>query len=241
MSVGEEHLKWMKLWGQEGIILRKKMAEIARPAVLRLPPFDSLQLESCLEPYRKYLDEKTTEQQALLVNAFIRFMEFIIGGDVCRDKHAMEVWSEIDDEYQRNFTSSYVPPPPRRMPEIKNSDAKKIIFEQFKHMWPEFTRVKSNASSVIRLVKPNVHVEGISIEFDFGTFGPGHFTVYIGTVKPEFGAELSAIMCMRKRQWDFHNAEQCVVAVENVIGLAKLLMPIFEDKIIAMKDEANNT
>jgi hypothetical protein len=171
MSVSEEHLKWLKWWGREGIILRKKMAEVARPAVLRLPPFDSLRLESCLERYRKYLDQKTSKQQALLVDAFIKKMEFIIGGDVCRDKHAMEVWSEIGDDYQRNFASSYVPPPARRTPEIKNSDARKIIVEQFKHAWPEFTRMKSNASSVLRMVKPSAHVEGITMEFDFGTFG----------------------------------------------------------------------
>lgn len=228
--MSEEHLTWLKRWGKEGIILRRKMAEIARPAALRLPPFDSLPLESCLNPYKTYLDRKTNEEQAVLMDAFIKFMEFIIGGEVCRDKHAMETWAEIDDEYQRNFAINYVPPP-IRVPEIKNSEARKIVVERFKQGWPEFAQTKSDDRNTLRLIRPNIHVEAVKLDFDFGTFGPGHFTPYIGTVEPRFGVELTSILCVRKRRWDFDNAEQCAQGADAVIGLAKLLMPMFEEKI----------
>lgn len=237
MLTDEEHKRLLEMWGTQEVKLRRKIAEIARPAVLRLPPFDSLQEESCLDPYKKYLDQRPPQERTLLIDAFIKFMEFIVGGEVCRDRHAMELWSEIGDEYQRNHARNYVPPPKKQMSELSNGDARKIIVAQFMQLWPEFGRGKSRDRNVLRLVKPNAHVDGIKFEFDFGTFGPGHFTPYIGTIRDEFAVELSAIMCIRKRTWEFHDAGACVEAVADVIRLGKILMPLLDAKISSFAEE----
>lgn len=227
-----EDQKWLERYGNKGVVLRHKIAELARPAVLRFPPFDSLQLESCLEPYRRYLNQKTHERQNLLIDAFIKQMEFLIGGEVCRDKEAIDIWSEIGSEYQRDYARSYVPPPPLQRPEIKNSEIKKLIVEQFKQEWPEFERNKSIDSNVLCMSKPNAYVDKVIIEFDLGTFGAGHFSsVKIGTVLPKFTVELSTILCIKKSRWNFHNAERCIEVIAEIIRLTKLLMPMFEDKI----------
>jgi hypothetical protein len=213
------------------VALRRRMAEIARPAVLRLPPFDTLKLESCLEPYKRFLDQRTPEKRARLVEAFISFMEFIIAGEVCRNKEEMALWDEISQEFQRYHIANYVPPSTLRPPEISTADARKLIVAEFSRSLPEFVKGKSQDRAALRLVKRNVHVDGIFVEFDFGTFGPGHFTPSVGTISPHFRAELSAVMCIQQRRWNFETAAECSCAAQEVIGYVQLVMPLLEEKV----------
>lgn len=221
--------KFEKRFGKKGVLLRQKMAEIAKLSVTRLPPFDSLKFESCLDPYKKYLERRSVEHQQVLIASFIKYMEFIIGGDVCRDDDAMNIWSEIDDEFQCDFANNYVPIFLKKV-DIKSRDIKKIIGNLFNRELPEFAFYKAG-SNVIGLSKSNEYVEKITIEFDIGTFGQGHFSVSIGTEKPEYSVELSSLSCIKKRRWNYDSVEQCSTEVSEVIELIKLLMPQFEAKI----------
>lgn len=224
--------KFEQRYGREGVQLRKRMAELAKVSVLRQPPFNSINLESCLDPYKKYLERRSIEKQQVLLDAFIKFMEFIIGGDVCRDIDTMAVWSEIDDEFQRDFASNYVPPSLKNV-DIKNSEIKKIIGELFNRELSDFAFYKAGGNK-IGLFKSNEYVEKLTIEFDLGTFGAGHFSVYIGSEKPGYSVELSAVLCIKKRRWSYNNIEQCSSEVSEVVELIKLLLPQFEKKIASV-------
>lgn len=215
--------------GKEDVLLRRRISEIVRPAVLRLPPFDSIRLESCLLKYFKYLDRVSIEKRWELVDAFIRRLEVSAGGNVWSDSSAEDMWKEIDEECRIDDIRNYAPLT-LRASEVKHRDLKIVIDGAFERYLPEFSPYKVGAN-MIGFGKLNGHVGRVAVVFDAGSRLAGHFDVLIGTENPSYLIELSSLCCLKKFVWRYSTAAECASEVEEVIQLLRTILPMFEQKI----------
>lgn len=208
--------------------LREAMADIVRLAVLRLPPFSSLGVASCITPFDRVLRRRSEMLQQIAREAFVSYMEFIVSDHVRVDQRALQTWDEIDAEFQSEFAANYVPLDLPLM-QISVKESKQIIREVCEGL-DGFTYEKAK-SGVITFSRSAPGVGRVVLEFDLGSQGAGSFDVYVGTREPDYSVELAKLLCLPSRTWRYARPEECRRAVLEACLLIRTLMPVLDQKL----------
>ncbi len=223
----DDQQQWESRYGARGVLLRKGIAELVRRSMRREPPFDALHVESCLEHYREYLGTLPPDTQRMSIEAIIRTYLFRVCGEMFDDPESREKFHEFDKAWRAwsHYTSE---PIFLRQVLLKGGEVRKIVTNAFSVHCPAFVRDKSEDRYTLRLSAPHELVKKIFVDIDFGSHGPGHFAVYVGTTDPYFCALLGRLMCLRASKWWYVSAQECEEAAEAASRLVAFLLPVLE-------------
>jgi hypothetical protein len=229
------------------IRIQKKVAEIVDLTIRGIPPFDGLQKYLPLNCNKEVLLNYTEEEKQELVESYIAFNKFSVGGESFRNEVAWRKVKQLGDELTPILRSRYIPVSSEKRYELEKFPTKdriKLVDPRIKKRFPDFRLDKNvkmgigegrKINAIIGTLiysKPVLGNNRLLMSFDLGNGKTnGMFESYIGIEKPLYTVRATNFFAGRYA-YCYYTPDELVALMDECLDLLEILVPVFEQKIV---------